>query len=100
LIERVEDFGELRRCCLQVIPHVVDCEEVSVLGMSTAENPITKNTRLTVFVLVGRMMPFLSVFLLPEAVVVVVKVETVVVFSKETREAGGAEETPNTPALV
>jgi hypothetical protein len=46
------------------------------------------------------MMPFLSVFLLPEAVVVVVKVEAVVVFAKETWEAWGAEETLNMPALV
>jgi hypothetical protein len=73
-----------------VILHVVDCEEVSVLGVSTAENLITKNTCLTVFVLVGGMMPFLSVFLLLEAVV----------FSKETWEPGGAEETLNTLALV
>ena len=45
-------------------------------------------------------MPFLSVFLLPEAVVVVVKVEAVVVFAKETQEAGGAEEIPNMLAPV
>jgi hypothetical protein len=43
------------------------------------------------------MMLFLSVFLLPEVVVAVVIVE---VFAKETWEAGGAEETPNMPALM
>jgi hypothetical protein len=46
------------------------------------------------------MIPFLSVFLLPEAAGVVAEVEAVVVSAKETQEAGGRGETLNTLALV
>ena len=57
-----------------------------------------KGTHLMVFVFVGHMIPFLSVFLFPEEVAA--EAETVVDDTEDKREAGGTEDTPNILALM
>ena len=57
-----------------------------------------KGNHLTVFVFIGCMIPFLSVFLFSEEVAA--EVQAVVDGTEAKREAGKTEDTPNTPALV